>query len=89
MGQAIAAQREQRGLSRDELAEQVGLAGSSLGAIEAGEVDADWGTLRKLAQALDVRFDLLLEEAERLAPGPGGEQWRRWTREARRRGRSE
>jgi transcriptional regulator with XRE-family HTH domain len=83
MGQAIATLRERRKLSRDELAGEAGLPVPSLQAIENGEADADWGTLRKLAAALDVSLGELIEAAEELAPGAGGEQWRRWTREAK------
>jgi transcriptional regulator with XRE-family HTH domain len=82
MGRAIAALRGQRELSREQLAERVGLDRPSLEGIERGDVDADWGTLRRLASALDVRLDALIERAEELAPGPGGTEWRRWTREA-------
>lgn len=83
MGQAIAALRERRQLSRDELAAEAGLPDPSLEAIEEGAVDADWGTLRKLASALGVPLEELMQAAEELAPGPGGEQWRRWSREAK------
>lgn len=82
MGRAIVALREQRELSRDELAEQVGRSRPSLEAIEKGEAEADWGTLRRLSHALRVPLDALIERAEELAPGRGGAEWQRWTRAA-------
>jgi adenylate cyclase len=74
MGRAIAAQRARRGLSQDQLAAEVELERPELEAIEAGELDADWGTLRALAYALEVPLRDLIEEAEALAPAPGDEE---------------
>lgn len=47
--------------------------------IELGEVDADWATLRILAQALDCPLGRLIALAEEMAPGEGGEEWRGWS----------
>jgi adenylate cyclase len=73
MGRAIAALRARRGVSRDQLAAEVELDRPELEAIEGGEVDADWGTLRALAYALEVPLRDLIEEAEALAPARGEE----------------
>lgn len=81
MGRAIVLIREQRGMDRDELAEKIEEEPQVLGKIERGEVDADWATLRVIAHALDLPLDVLVELAEEHAPGPGGEEWRRHTRE--------
>lgn len=67
------------------LCQLVGLSPSGLSRIENGHSDAGWGTLRRIARALDIPFEALLEEAEDHAPGPGGMQWRRETRVFRRR----
>jgi hypothetical protein len=36
-----------------------------------------WGNLRRLAAALEIDLDALIELAEAVAPGEGGESWRR------------
>lgn len=68
LGRAIAKLREEAGLSEAELAAKADLPLEDLRQIEAGEVDADWGTLRVLAAGLGVPLpDLfrLTEEPER------------------------
>lgn len=82
MGKAIVHVREQRGISRDDLAAKIEEESPVLGKIERGEVNADWATLRVIAQALDLPLDALMELAEEHAPGEGGDEWRRWTRTA-------
>jgi transcriptional regulator with XRE-family HTH domain len=82
LGQAIAAIREQRGLSRDELAKQIDDEPAIVERIEQGSINADWATLRTIAHALAVPLPSLFELAEELAPGPGGEQWRQQTEAA-------
>jgi ribosome-binding protein aMBF1 (putative translation factor) len=82
MGLAILHIREQRGMDRDELAVKIEEDPAVLGKIERGEVDADWATLRVIAHALDLPLDALMELAEENAPGPGGDEWRRHTRES-------
>jgi transcriptional regulator with XRE-family HTH domain len=82
MGKAIVHLREQRGMDREGLAERIEERPDSLGKVERGEVNADWATLRLIAYALDLPLDALMELAEEAAPGEGGEDWRRRTREA-------
>jgi ribosome-binding protein aMBF1 (putative translation factor) len=82
MGKAIVYLREQRGMERDELAEKIEEDPAALGKVEGGEVNADWATLRVIAYMLGLPLDALIELAEEHAPGEGGEEWRRWTREA-------
>lgn len=81
MGQTITVLREQRGMDRDTFATKIEENRSTLGMIERGEVNVDWGSLRAVARALCLPLDVLIELAEERAPGPGGEEWRRWTRE--------
>jgi DNA-binding XRE family transcriptional regulator len=69
MGLAIVGLREERGLTQAALASKSDLATSSLRQIEHGQVDAHWGTLRRLASALDTPLEILTELAEDLAPG--------------------
>jgi transcriptional regulator with XRE-family HTH domain len=82
MGQAITVIRERRGMSRAELAEKCGLTSAELETVERGELDESWGITRRIAKALGMPLQALMDEAEEFAPGPGGEQWRQSTREA-------
>jgi len=84
MGVAIVMLRERAGISCADLAEKIGARESDLEKIERGELDADWATLRSLAKEFKLPLDALVELAEELAPGEGGEQWRSWSREAER-----
>jgi transcriptional regulator with XRE-family HTH domain len=71
MGLAVIELCESRGLSKADLASKAEVAASALRQIERGEVDAKWGTLRKLASALQIPLDALIEMALELAPGVG------------------
>lgn len=82
MGKVIAGLRERRGMSRKELAARIEVNRRTVERLERGEVNADWGTLRVVAQAFAIPLDSLIELAEESAPGEGGERWRRWSREA-------
>ncbi|HET9198874.1 MAG TPA: helix-turn-helix transcriptional regulator [Solirubrobacterales bacterium] len=53
LGRAIQKLREEAGLTQEELAERAQMPLSELRLVEAGEVDADWGTLRHLAYGLE------------------------------------
>lgn len=52
LGDLIRTQREQQGLSAAALARQAGLDASTVRAIEAGDVDPQLSTLKKIAEAL-------------------------------------
>jgi ribosome-binding protein aMBF1 (putative translation factor) len=84
MGAAVVMLRERAGISCADLSERIGLRESDMERIERGEIDADWATLRFLARELKLPLATLIELAEERAPGEGGEQWRRWSREAER-----
>jgi transcriptional regulator with XRE-family HTH domain len=61
--------REERGLSRETVA---GAAGITLGAlirIEGAKASPGWGTVRRLAEALDVTLEQLGREVEAEAIG--------------------
>ncbi|HEU4705990.1 MAG TPA: helix-turn-helix transcriptional regulator [Solirubrobacterales bacterium] len=79
LGKVIVGIRERRGLDREEFAAEISEERRTLERLERGEVNADWGTLRTLARALGLPLDSLVELAEEAAPGPGGEEWRRWS----------
>jgi len=82
MGIAVATLRRDQGLSRAELAEKIEARQADVEALERGEINADWAALRELAKVLGLPLDALVELAEESAPGEGGEEWRRWSREA-------
>ena len=69
LGAAIRKLRQKRRLSQRALADRAGISGSWLSRIEAGTVEVRWGSLRRIAQALDLTLPELIEEAERMEPG--------------------
>jgi transcriptional regulator with XRE-family HTH domain len=71
LGLAITELRENRELNKTDLAAAAEIAPSTLRKIELGKTDAKWGTLRRLAAALEIPLDALTEMAEELAPGIG------------------
>jgi transcriptional regulator with XRE-family HTH domain len=54
LGRAIRKLREEAGLSEEELAERAQMPVGELRQVEAGDVDADWGTLRHIAYGLET-----------------------------------
>jgi transcriptional regulator with XRE-family HTH domain len=54
LGRAIQQLRKEAGLSQEELAERAQMPVGELRQIEAGAVDADWGTLRHIAYGLET-----------------------------------
>lgn len=62
--------REKRGLSQVKLAARADLNPATVNQIERGARDASPGTLRKLADALEVSLYELMEEEAPKAPGP-------------------
>lgn len=68
LGAAIRKLRQKRQLSQQVLADRAGMSASWLSRIEAGSVEARWGSLRKVAYALDLTLPELIEEAERMEP---------------------
>jgi len=64
LGRAIRTLRENAGLSEEELAERAELPLAELRRVEAGEVEADWGTLRHLAYGLGTGLAEVFRLAE-------------------------
>jgi transcriptional regulator with XRE-family HTH domain len=60
-GEKIAALRQKRGLTQDELANKTGLSVDTIGAIEQGRRWARLTTLHKLAKALGISTDELFK----------------------------
>lgn len=73
VGLAIAARREELGLSRKELAARSGLSYSYVANIESGYKQPSAKVLHALAQALDLRPADLLERADAIAAAPAEE----------------
>jgi ribosome-binding protein aMBF1 (putative translation factor) len=84
MGTAVSMLQERAGISCAELAEKIEVRELDMERLERGELDADWAALRVLARELQTPLYALLELAEESAPGEGGEEWRRWSREVER-----
>jgi transcriptional regulator with XRE-family HTH domain len=66
-GTALRELREQRGVSRSELASALGVPERRIQALEAGRVEPDYLLLVRLAKALGVRAGALLIRADELA----------------------
>jgi DNA-binding XRE family transcriptional regulator len=66
LGQAIGRLREQAELTQEELADRAQISAEELRRIEAGSVDTDWGTLRRLARGMDVELPGLFRLMEEL-----------------------
>ena len=64
-GQAVRAQRDELGISQEELAHRAGLHRTYIGGIERGERNASLVNIFRIAEALDVRASELLRGAER------------------------
>ena len=62
--------RKQRGFSQVELAEQLGLAKSTVGAYESGQIDPSIVALKKIAQFFHVDACYLLGEEKQGDLGP-------------------
>lgn len=66
LGRAVRALRLERGLTQRELAEAADLNVTWLSHIEAGRPNPAWGTVARIAAALDVPVSELALRAERL-----------------------
>lgn len=60
--------RLERGLSQEDLAHRASLHPTWISHLESGRENPAWGTVRKLAIALDVSLSALAERAETLEP---------------------
>jgi len=69
LGHAIRRLRKQAQLSQQELADRARVPAAMISQIESGGVDADWGTLRRLASALEVQLADVFRLTEEFEPG--------------------
>ena len=60
-GRKVAAMRQKRGMTQDQLADKTGLSIDTIGAVEQGRRWARLTTLHKLAKALGVTTDELFK----------------------------
>lgn len=68
LGAALKEVRLERGLSQEELAHRASLHPTWISHLESGRENPAWGTVRRLALALDVPLAILAERAESLEP---------------------
>jgi len=64
LGELLFELRRRRGLSREQVAEAVGVSVQSIGRIERGDVVAPWTSIWALTKFYGVDFDALVEAAE-------------------------
>jgi transcriptional regulator with XRE-family HTH domain len=69
LGAAIRLLRERAGLTQAALAARVEIAPASISAIEAGQEEPTWGSLRRIASGVEVPLADLFSLEERLEDG--------------------
>lgn len=69
LGSAVRQLRKNAGLTQQELADKAWVRVATLEQIEAGQIDADWGTIRHLAYALDTELPEVFRLTEELTEG--------------------
>ena len=66
LGKAIRQLRQKRGLTQVALGEKAGITGRSLSLIERGHANPTWGTVKSIANALNVSMGELGRLADRI-----------------------
>ena len=66
--------RKAAGLTQQQLAQNSGMALSSVAALEQGQYDATWPTVQALAAALGVTCEAFTRETEKESAGPKTEK---------------
>ena len=69
LGSAVRQLRKNAGLTQQELADKAEVPVEKLRRIESGRIDADWGTVRRLAYALETQLPELFRLTEELTEG--------------------
>jgi transcriptional regulator with XRE-family HTH domain len=65
LGKAIREVRDKRNLTQEAVAEAAGLTGRTLSAIETGNANPTWATVRDIAAALGVSISELAKRSEK------------------------
>ena len=68
LGQAIRQLRDERGLKQKELARAADMDVTAISHIERGRSNPAWGTVKRIATALDVPVSEVAARAEQLGP---------------------
>lgn len=66
LGEAIRQLRNKRSLSQEDLAHAAGVTTGTISAIERGNSNPTWGTVKRIAKALDVSVPELAKVADKL-----------------------
>jgi transcriptional regulator with XRE-family HTH domain len=66
LGAAIRELREKRGVTQETLAYESGVTVGTLSLIERGKSNPAWGTVKRIASALDVKMGEIAKRADRL-----------------------
>lgn len=64
LGEAIRQLRNKRRLSQEDLAHAAGVTTGTISAIERGNSNPTWGTVKRIAEALDVSVPELAKRAD-------------------------
>ena len=65
LGKAVRELRTKRGTTQEDLAHEAGITPKTLSLIERGEANPTWGTLRGIAEALNVSMTDLAKLADK------------------------
>lgn len=63
LGEAIRQLRNKRGLSQEDLAHMAGVTTGTISTIERGNSNPTWGTVKRIAEALDLSVPELARRA--------------------------
>jgi transcriptional regulator with XRE-family HTH domain len=65
LGEAVRHLREKRGITQERLAQDAGLTTGTVSLVERGRSNPAWGTVKSIAEALDVSMAELAAAADR------------------------
>lgn len=66
LGKAIRELRDKRGVTQEDLAHEARVTVGTLSLIERGKSNPAWGTVKRIAAALDVKMGELAKRADKL-----------------------
>ena len=74
LGKAIKQVRAERGLSQEEVGRRAEIHPTWISHIESGRNNPAWGSVRRIAEALEIKLSELAALAEELEAETGGEE---------------